>query len=160
MSAMLLVGLLTCEVRTLQEPPHVNPGDLIPEPVKTVSLNSVSEGTFVVALDSLRTRFCTCDGWGPCYDYDLLYVLVDGCGVTAFRLREIIFFENKGDFLPNDCINATQSSVLTTTKERHRKVYLQEHFWSIVGTEVGTGEAVEIPLRDVASFQQHWANGF
>ncbi len=159
LSAVLLIALMTCVGQTLSEQSITNSTSLIPDEVRTVLLNSYSEGAFVVALDSLRTRFCTGDGRGPCYDYDLLYAQIDNCGVTAFPLREIVYFENKGDFSPNYCISATQSSVLTTAKERNRKVYLQERFWSIVGTEVRTGETVELALGDVASFEQYQTNG-
>jgi len=159
LSAVLLVGFLTCDGQPLPEQSSANSTSLIPEQLRTVLLNSYSEGAFVVALDSLRTRFCARDGRGPCYDYDLLYAQIDNCGVTAFPLREIVYFENKGDFSPNYCISATQSSVLTTEKEQDRNVYLQEQFWSIVGTEVGTGETVELALGDVASFEQYQTSG-
>jgi hypothetical protein len=105
-----------------------------------------------VTLESLRTRFCSSDEGGPCYDYRSVFVQLDNCGVTAYPLAEITHFENTGEFKPNHCIQATQSASLSTSKELERNVYIQDRYWSLVGTEVETGDTIVLPFSDLVSF--------
>jgi hypothetical protein len=120
---------------------------------KTVRLFSRNGRSFTVSLDGLRTRFCAGEGSGPCYDYTAVYVQLDNCGVTAYPLSEITHFETKGEFPPNHCIRATQSARLSTAEELDRKVYMQDRYWSLVGTEVGTGETIVLPFGDLVYFE-------
>jgi hypothetical protein len=126
---------------------------------KTVRLVSHAGQTYDVTLDDLRTRFCLGEGVGPCFDYKVVYVYLDNCGVTAYSLSEITYFENRGEFQPSDCIPATQSATLSTSNEPARKVYLQDVYWSLAGTEIGTGETVVLPFGELLSFEQQQTYG-
>jgi hypothetical protein len=120
---------------------------------KTVRLVTRDDRSFTVTLESLRTRFCTDDEGGPCYDYTTVYVQLDNCGVTAYPLSEITHFETTGKLEPNHCIRATQSAKLSTAKEVDRKVYVQDRFWSLVGKDAETGEGIVLPFSELVYFE-------
>jgi hypothetical protein len=158
-STALLLSLLTGNPATAPE--KIAAGsksstDSISEIVRLISRTGQS---FTVTLDGLRTRFCRDEGTGPCYDYTVVYVHLDNCGVTAYPLSEITTFENRGEFQPSTCIPATQSATLSTANEPARKVYLQDFYWSLVGTEIDTGETVVLPFSELSCFQRQENHG-
>jgi hypothetical protein len=128
-------------------------------PTKTVLLVSRSGSTFIVVLDDLRARFCLGEGSGPCYDHTVVYGQLDNCGWTAFPISEIQLFETSGGTSSAHCIRATRSATLTTAEEEERVVYVQDRYWSIVGTEVGTAEKVLLPFHDLLYLQQRELKG-
>ena len=158
-SAALLLSLLTGYPATTPEKVAAGSSSSTDGTSETVRLVSRTGQSFTVTLDSLRSRFCRGDGAGPCYDYTVVYVHLDNCGVTAYPLSEITYFENRGEFQPSTCIPATQSATLSTAKEPARKVYVQDLHWSLVGTDIRTGETVVLPFVELSSFQQQEIHG-
>jgi hypothetical protein len=159
MTTALLLSLLTGDPPSTPETIAAGMKSSTKGTSKTVRLVSHTGQSFNVTLEGLRTRFCISEGTGPCYDYTVVYVFLDNCGVTAYPLFEITTFENHGEFQPSDCIPATQSATLSTSNEPARKVYLQDVHWSLVGTEIGTGETVVLPFGELLSFEQQQIHG-
>lgn len=153
LSTMLALFLLLPTVDSLRAPDEIPLGSMrsIGDASKVVHLASRSGQSFAVSLDSLRTRFCREGNTGPCYDYTVVYVHFDNCGVSAYPLSAITKFESKGEFRPSFCIPATQAATLSTKNETGRKVYLQDLYWSLVGTEISTGETVVLPFGEISS---------
>jgi hypothetical protein len=154
MTTALLLSLLTSDPASAPDKITAGTQNAIGSTSKTVRVVSRAGRSFNVTRDGLRTRFCLSEGTGPCYDYPVVYVYLDNCGVTAYPLSEIATFENRGEYLPSDCIPATQSATLSTATEPARNVYLQDVFWSLVGIDIGTGETVVLPFGELLSFEQ------
>jgi hypothetical protein len=151
-ATLITFVLLTCDAgTTLDSPLSSDQSTLAPA---SVMLVLASGEAYSVLLDSLRAQFCSRDGHGPCYDYADLFVQLDNCGVTAFPLSDITYFENTGEFSPTYCVKATQTAQIATTMTARRDVFVSDHYWSFVGEDVATGESVEVPFSELSYFEQ------
>lgn len=151
-ATVIILILLTCDASTtLDTPPSSNQTTIAPGAVMLVLASGEAHS---VLLDTLRAQFCSRDGNGPCYDYRDLFVHFENCGVTAFPLSDIIYFENTGEFSPTFCVKATQSAQIATTMTARRDVFVSDHNWSFVGKDVATGESVEVPFSELSYFEQ------
>jgi hypothetical protein len=151
-ATVITLVLLTCDARTTLDTP-LSSGETTLAP-SSVMLVSASGEAYSILLDTLRAQFCSREGNGPCYDYQDLFVHFDNCGVTAFPLSDITYFENTGAFSPTFCVKATQSAQIATTLTARRDVFVSDHYWSFVGEDVATGASIEVPFSELSYFEQ------